>query len=238
MTTPRSIAIMQPTYLPWVGYFALIDRVDTFVFLDSVQFERRSWQQRNRIKTPNGVVMLTVPVRSKGKREQSIVEVEIDAGPAFPDKHVRALELAYRKAPRFADSAPEVLGLLASGTTSLAELNIGMIRLLCERFGITADFRRSSEMDVSGAKDVLLAEICAALGASDYVSPPGSRGYLDGSPAFAEQGISIRYHDYEPVEYRQLYPPFEPYMAAVDLLFNEGPALDVIRAGIGAEKAE
>src|SRR4051812_27602699 len=103
------VAIMQPTYLPWSGYFGLMRSVDLFIFLDSVQFARRSWQQRNQIKTANGAHWLTVPVNSKGKRDQRIDDVEIDASAQFAGAHTRAIELSYRKSAAFALLAPEIL---------------------------------------------------------------------------------------------------------------------------------
>src|SRR3546814_6184157 len=115
MTT---IAIMQPTYLPWIGYFGMIDRADIFVFLDSVQFARRSWQQRNRIKTANGPLMLTVPVHKKGARDQTIAEVRIDEQAQFPLTQMRAIEHALQKAPYFATPAEAPVGNYGCGRPS------------------------------------------------------------------------------------------------------------------------
>jgi hypothetical protein len=229
MTT---IAIMQPTYLPWIGYFGMIDQADRFVFLDSVQFARRSWQQRNRIKTANGVQMLTVPVLKKGAREQTIAEVQIDAGARFAEKHRRAIEHALGKAPHFKDYAEGLFAVLEGGHEKLADLNIALIRWLCEAFGIAADFARSSEIAAEGAKADLLAALCTALGGEVYLSAPGSADYIEESDAFETAGVTVAYHHYDHPAYAQLHGAFEPYMSAIDLLFNLGPeSLDCIRSG-------
>lgn len=229
MTT---IAIMQPTYLPWVGYFGMIDRADRFVFLDSVQFARRSWQQRNRIKTANGVQMLTVPVLKKGARGQTIAEARIDAAARFAEKHHRAIEHALGKAPYFKDHAEGLFAILEAGHESLADLNITLIHWLCQAFDITADFTRSSAIAEEGSKADLLVALCRALDAETYLSAPGSADYIEESNAFEEAGVAVTYHHYEHPVYAQLHGAFEPYMSAVDLLFNLGPeSLACIRSG-------
>lgn len=231
-----TIAIMQPTYLPWIGYFAMIDRVDTFVFLDSVQFARRSWQQRNRIKTANGPQMLTVPVHKKGARDQKIAEVTIDDQGHFADKHLRAIEHALAKAPHFDEHAAQLFAILQAGHERLVELNIELITWLTGAFGIESRFVRSSGLDVEGSKDELLADICRAFDATTYLSAPGSRAYIEASDAFERRGITVRYHDYDHPAYPQLYGTFAPYMSAIDLLFNVGPqSLDTLRSGCLSE---
>jgi len=228
-----SAAIMQPTYLPWIGYFALIDRVDQFVFLDSVQFERRSWQQRNRIKTATGVQLLTVPVLKKGRREEAIRSVEISPGSGFVKKHVRAIESAYGRARYFEAYAPALFALFEREQKLLADLNIAIILWLARAFGITTPSRRSSSMAAEGKRDALLVAISQELGADQYVSPPGAHAYLDGNIAFPAAGIALTWHDYRHPDYPQLHGPFLPYMAAIDLLFNAGPdSLATIRRGL------
>lgn len=213
---------MQPTYLPWLGYFALMRSVDLFVFLDSVQYTRRSWQQRNQIKTPTGAAWLTVPVLSKGKRDQRIDEVEIDKTRDFPESHARALELNYSRTPHYAEHAPGVAALLRTDDILLANLNIRLIESIATVLGISTPVRRSSELSTSGTKADLLASICDQVGATEYISPPGSKEYLDASEAFATRGIAVRYFQYTPVEYPQSFGVFLPYMSVVDALFNCG----------------
>jgi hypothetical protein len=225
-------AIMQPTYLPWIGYFALMDRVDTFVYLDSVQFARRSWQQRNRVKSARGEVMLTVPVAKKGLREQKIAEVEILYGPEFPRRHINILTECYRRAAFFDAYAPALYGILQADHSKLADLTITISEWLAQSFGIAARRIRAAAMDNAGSKADLLVHLCRQLGADCYISPIGSHEYLASSDAFTRAGIELSYHAYEHPTYNQLYGPFLPFMAAIDLLFNAGPnSLAVIRAG-------
>ena len=235
MTT---VAIMQPTYLPWIGYFDMIDRADRFVFLDSVQFSRRSWQQRNRIKTANGVQMLTVPVLKKGARDQTIAEAQVNTATRFAEKHRRTIERALGKAPYFKDYAGPLFAILESGHERVAELNIDLIHWLSDAFGIAGDFARSSEIAVAGSKADLLAALCSALDGDVYLSAPGSANYIEESGAFNTAGISVTYHRYDHPSYPQLHGLFEPFMSAIDLLFNCGPdSLGRIRSGY-AEDAE
>lgn len=217
------VAIMQPTYLPWIGYFGLMKSVDLFILLDSVQFTRRSWQQRNQIKTANGPIWLTVPVLSKGKRDQLITEVEIDRSRDFPQSHQKALELNYKKAPHFDAYAPQLLSLLGTDNRYLTDLTIGLIAWIRDALGITTPIRRSSEFEQAGTKADLLASLCDQVGASEYISPPGSKDYLDESDAFARRGMPLRYFNFTHPEYSQRFGDFLPHMSVIDLLFNCGP---------------
>jgi hypothetical protein len=228
-----SAAIMQPTYLPWLGYFALMDRVDLFIFLDTVQFDRRSWQQRNRIKGANGEQTLTIPVHKKGLRDQTIAEVGIVNDGVFPDKHIRAIELAYARAPHFERYANDLFEIFRSGHTLLADLSIALIEWLTDTLGIVTRCVRSNTLDAQGNKADLLADICGRLDVDSYVSSPGSRGYLDASDAFDQASIPVTYAEYEHPVFPQLHGPFIPQMSVIDLLFNVGPdSLDVIRSGL------
>jgi hypothetical protein len=228
------IAISQPTYLPWLGYFDLIDQVDAFVFLDSVQFEKQSWQHRNRIKTPVGLQWLTVPVAFRGRFGQQIHDVEIRDGD-FVRKHLRAIELNYRRAPFFENhflQISQILEKFCSGT-SLAELNIELIWWCCRALGIQTPLVRSSELNECGRRSELLVNLCRHLNADMYISPPGSAVYLlDDLGLFADACIDVAFHHYQHPEYKQLFLPFTSYASALDLLFNEGPrAAEILRSG-------
>ena len=228
----KSIAIMQPTYLPWVGYFAMIDQVDIFIVLESVQFSKRSWQQRNQIKTANGPIWLTVPVKSKGKRGQLINEIEVDTSRNYSAAHILSLENNYRKSPYFSEYSPKLFSLLENGHRYLPGLTIELIVWFCMVLGITTPIKYSSKMENTGTKADLLAMLCAQLNATEYVSPLGSRKYLEESDAFDKLNIPIKYYEYQPIPYPQLFGEFLPYMSIVDLLFNVGPeSLSVIRQG-------
>jgi hypothetical protein len=228
------IAISQPTYLPWLGYFDLIDQVDSFVLLDSVQFEKQSWQQRNRIKTPTGLQWLTVPVVFRGRLEQRITEVVI-RDPEFPEKHVRAIELNYRRARFFDRYFPELEGILKKHRSGshLADLNLEIIRWTCAALDIHTPLVRSSDLRQEGRRSQLLVNLCRCLSADRYLSPPGSATYLmDDLQLFAAAGIKVAFHNFEHPEYRQLFPPFVPYASVLDVLFNEGEmSSQILRSG-------
>jgi hypothetical protein len=230
------VAIMQPTYLPWIGYLAMIDRVDRFVYLDSVQFARRSWQQRNRIKSATGELMLTTPVISKGLRDQLISETSVLWESGFALKHARAIESAYRQAPFFERYFSDLKAALSKEQPSLADFTIGLIEFLCGAFNIATPRIRSSGLGVEGQKASLLAALCKKVGASSYLSAPGSQEYIEESDAFEREGISVRYHRYNHPEYPQGKGAFLPYMAAVDLLFHCGgdEGLTILRRGVEA----
>lgn len=228
------IAIAQPTYLPWLGYFDLIDQVDHFVVLDTVQFEKQSWQQRNRIKTPTGLQLLTVPVVFRGRLAQKIKDVEIRK-PEFCRDHLRAVELNYRRSPFFDAFYPRFSELLrsVSAGSSLIDLNLALIEWLLGVIGIVTPLVRSSDLRVEGKRTALLACICRELGGECYLSPIGSAAYLlDEISMMTDHGVDVLFHSYQHPEYRQLFPPFQAHASVLDLLFNEGPrALEVIRSG-------
>lgn len=216
------VAIMQPTYLPWAGYFGLMRSVDLFILLDSVQFARRSWQQRNQIKTANGPQWLTVPVLVKGKRDQRIDEVEIDATAHFADAHRKAIEFNYRKAAAYDAIAPQLLPLLDQPGSRLSDLTIALIERIQRLLGISTPVMRSSAMHGEGAKADLLVSLCREVGAKEYISPPGSQEYLDESDAFANAGIPVKYFRFTHPEYPQLFGAFLPFMSSIDMLMNCG----------------
>jgi len=227
------IAIAQPTYLPWLGYLDLIDQVDAFVLLDHVQFEKQSWQHRNRIKTPTGLQWLTVPVIFRGRFGQSICEVEI-RDCEFRRKHLRSIDVNYRRAPFFGDYFEELSERLRCPQGAhLVDLNVQLIEWFMRRLEIQTPLFFSSQLNVAGTRTQLLANICSSLGATTYVSPIGSAAYLLREIKLLTIGsIEVRFHHYQHPEYRQMFPPFIPYASILDLLFNEGGrALDVIRSG-------
>lgn len=228
------VAICQPTYLPWLGYFDLIDQVDTFVVLDTVQFDKRSWQQRNRIKTPSGLSWLTVPVISRGKYEQKIQEVEI-LDRNFTKTHLRSLELNYspsRYFDRFFPGLCSILGAVESGSR-LAELNLRLLRWLTSVLGIRTSIVLASSLNQEGKRTVLLANICRHFGATHYISPIGSAEYLLGDLSImTSAGAETLFQHYVHPEYEQRFPPFLAYASVVDLIFNEGDrAMEIIRSG-------
>jgi hypothetical protein len=230
----KTIAIMQPTYLPWLGYFDLIDRVDAFVFLDNVQFEKQSWQHRNRIRTATDLQWLSVPVLHSGHSGQLICDTRI-ANTQFISKHLRSLRLNYGRAEFFETIISEFEACFseASKSSMLSDLNLGLIKWIVTKLGITTPLYRSSELPCKGKRSALLVEICQELATTRYLSPVGSAEYLrEDREQYDRAGIEIRLHGYDHPAYRQLYSPFLPFASVLDLMFNEGPgALEVIRAG-------
>jgi hypothetical protein len=218
-----TIAIMQPTYLPWLGYFAMMDRVDHFVFLDHVQFARRSWQQRNRIKSARGELMLTVPVAKRGQRDAAINEVLIDYGHDFPASHVSSISHAYARAPHFGTLWPDLRAILEARHETLLALDLAIIRLFMKRLGIATPTSLSSALGLTEKREALLVAICRAHGATRYLSAPGSMDYLGDDGLFRANGIALDLHRYEHPAYPQLHGAFLPYMSALDALAMLGP---------------
>ena len=219
MTT---VAIMQPTYLPWLGYFDLINSSDIFVFLDSVQFDKRSWQQRNKIKTPNGELMLSVPVLTKGKFDQNIYDVMIDMSQKFEKRHYNSILSSYKRSRYIESFIKELDEIYNSEFIKLADLNIRLIEWLSSKIGINTKFILSSQLDAQGSKTELLVDIFKKLNGDHYLSPAGSKDYIEEDNLFSKSGIQLSYQNYKHPTYNQLYGDFIPYMSVIDLLFNEG----------------
>lgn len=220
------VAIMQPTYLPWMGYFDLIDQVDQFVLLDTVQFAKRSWQCRNRIRTAKPELeLLSVPTLVAGLRDQTIRDVGIaDAG--FADRHLASIRHAYASAQFFAAHAEAFAEVLCRGAASgrLAALNETIITWVADLLGIATPIVRASRLGADGKRSDLLAAICEKLGATRYLSPSGAVGYLaDERDAFEKRGIAIEIHCFEHPVYRQNRPGFLSHASILDALFNLGP---------------
>lgn len=220
----KTIAIVQSNYVPWKGYFDLIRSVDEFVLYDDMQFTRRDWRNRNRIKTPSGLQWLTIPVQVKGRYHQTIRETRI-SDPDWPAGHWRSLALAYGRAPFFADTAawlePLYRGAVQQG---LSAINRHFLAAICARLGIATPLVDCTAYRLEGERSARLASICAQAGASTYVSGPAARDYLD-EGAFAAHGIAVRWFDYSGYpEYPQLWGAFEHGVSILDLLFNTGPA--------------
>lgn len=222
------VAIHQPQYLPTLRYFAKAAGCDILVHLDTVQFQRRGFQNRNMVKTPHGARLLTVPVNAH--RDTVIADVMID-GNAWIDKHVTTIAHAYGKAPYYAWLRDELVPLLGAGYTKLADLNIATADWTLRRLGVSCRQVRASSLNVAGSKGDLIVGICKALDAGAYFSGEGARAYQDADD-FAAAGIELRYQQFVHPTYPQLHPEhgFLPDMAAIDLLANAGPqAGEVLR---------
>ena len=223
--------ISQPTFLPWLGWFDLADQADLLVLLDTVQFDKRSWQQRNRIRTAKGLEYVSVPVKSAGRFDQVIADVEL-ADPAFGTRLLRTIRANYARAPHFtpvmADLETALPGLIATG--QLAALNEGLIRILASWLGIDTPIRRASAIDAGGKRGEHLALLCKAVGASEYLSTAGAEEYLrEDAGHVAHHGVSVHLHEYDHPEYTQLHTPFLPYACALDLVMMEERGAGAVR---------
>jgi hypothetical protein len=226
---PDRIAIVQSNYIPWKGYFDLIAGVDAFVLLDEVQYTRRDWRNRNRIKAPDGLRWLSIPVEVSGRYTQRIDETQI-ADPGWARSHLSAIEQAYAAAPYLDELRPLLRAAYAAAEseTRLSAVNRRFLDLIAAQLHIetpilwSTDIERPETVDGDARNDRLIS-ICTALGATEYVSGPAARGYLD-DEAFAAAGVRVRWARYEDYrEYPQPHPPFEHGVSALDLLLCTGP---------------
>lgn len=231
-------AIMQPTYLPWLGYFSMIDQVDTFVFLDDVQLTKRSWQVRNKIKDANGELMLTVPIKKKRTREDTYINnAEPNDDISWRIQHIKSIMHCYQKTKFYDLVLPFFTEKILGYKGNLADFNIYIIINICKEIGINTNMKKSSEIDNKyGDKDLLLASICKSIGSKAYLSPKGSACYIEAkNPGgkIESNDIKLYYHSYEHPIYDQNKGRFIPYLSILDLLFNIGfeNALEVIRSG-------
>ena len=218
-----SCAIMQPTYLPWLGYFDLIEKSDVFIFLDHVQFSRQSWQQRNKIRDKRGEIMLTVPIVRSEISRSMIVETKIDASKNSMRKHIASIRQHYTHSKNYAPVLCELEGIYSKNHCSLAELNIDLIRYGCQKMGLCRVFLNSSAMDVGSSRIEGLIEMCAKVGADHYYSPAGACRYIfdAGMEKFQRNGIKISYQNYQHPIYAQCnYTDFVSHLSFIDYLFN------------------
>jgi hypothetical protein len=220
----KRVAVIQSNYIPWKGYFDIINSVDEFIFLDDAQFTKRDWRNRNRIKAEAGLRWLTIPVVSKGLYEQSIDQTMI-AEP-WAEKHWKTLRVSYGKATCFRDLAPRIERAYedVAGERLLSDVNHKLVTAICSILGIPTRISRSRDYPIAGKRTERLVSLCQAAHATEYLSGPSAAAYLD-IDKFAAAGISVRYADYSGYPaYPQLHGPFEHAVSILDLLFNTGPA--------------
>ncbi len=216
------IAIMQPTFLPWLGYFSLIKKVDKFIFLDSVQFNKRSWQQRNKIKNNTKSMYLTVPVLSKNKFDQKISETKIDRNSKYIENHLKSLKLNYGSSIYFDIYFNGLKKIYDNDFESISELNINLIKHCSNLLNIETEFFKTSDFNFENSKTKLLVNICKYFKANTYISPEGSKDYLIENN-FNENDISLEYQNYMHPKYNQNNEAFISHLSVIDLFFNEGP---------------
>lgn len=216
------VTIHQPEHMPWLGLLDKVSRADLFVVLDSVQFRKNYFQNRNRIRTSEGWSWITIPVQRP--LHIPISEVSVFADDAQRERYLARLAASYRASDFIADHLPSLAALISGSDTHLARLNVRILRYLFDHLGIRTPLVLASELDLPsglGGSD-LLREIVKLTGGTTYLSGPSGRDYLD-VEAFSQDDIHVDFHDFDHPIYRQLHEPFLPCMSVIDLLANEGP---------------
>ncbi len=220
--------ILQPGYLPWLGFFEQMQRADVFVIYDDVQFDRRGWRNRNRVKGVDGELWLTVPVMQKGHFGEMLNRVNIDNQHHWQRKHIESLRRCYSRAPFFKRYFPPLETEISKPWQKLVDLDVSLIYLLADMIGQPGSkLRRSSEFEITGGRTSRLLKICEALGADKYYTGAAARAYFN-VKLFRDAGIEVEFQDYRHPVYPQLFGGFIPYLSVVDLLFNTGDEAGMI----------
>ena len=218
----KRVGILQSNYIPWKGYFDIIGLVDEFVLLDEIQYTKNDWRNRNRIKTGQGTQWLTIPVTHR--LSQRIDETEV-VGQAWRRKHWASISQSYARAAHFQAFKAIFESLyLQSDEVMLSRINHVFITTICGILGIATKISWSSDYGIVEGKTDRLVDLCRKAGATEYLTGPAARGYLDAG-MFLEAGISVKWMDYSGYrEYHQAFPPFDHHVSILDLIFNEGEA--------------
>ena len=218
----KRIAILQSNYIPWKGYFDLINSVDEFILYDTAQFTKNDWRNRNKIKTSGGLLWLSIPVRHRfGQPIQDTVVSDSTWG----RKHWRSLSQAYARAPFFKMYEPAFGELYekCSAESNLSNVNFEFIKEVCAILGIKTTITWSRDYSLADGQTMRLVDLCKQLGGSEYLSGPAAKNYIE-PDLFARENIKLTYVDYSGYpEYPQLHPPFEHGVSVLDLIFNTGP---------------
>lgn len=224
------IAIHQPQYLPWLGYFDKMDRADAFCYLDNVQYKKNEWQNRNRLKTAQGWQWITVPVRYRFP--QKIIEVSVNAAVKWQHKHLQALITNYKKAPYFDDYFPVFESALKHDFESIGDLNVHMITRIREILGMNSKpVVRASAIPLSGDPTGRLIDICRYFGGDTYLAGQDGTKYME-MDQFEKSGIKVATQEFEHPAYAQCFGDFQSHLSIIDLIFNCGPeSLTIIRNG-------
>ena len=224
------VAIHQPQYMPWLGFLAKWAAADAFVFLDTVQYEKNGWQNRNRIKTATGPRWLTVPVHAR--LGTPIDAVGVDDGQPWRERHLRAIEDAYARAPHLSRHHEALRGLYAPEWPRLAPLAVATAKWLARTLGIATPARLASTLDVRATDPTeRLIALCRAVGADTYLAGRDGARYMD-REVFARAGITVQFQNYKHPQYAQLHGEFVPFLSGLDLLLTHGDdALAILRSG-------
>ena len=220
----KKVAIVQSNYIPWKGYFDLVNLVDEFILFDDMQYTRRDWRNRNKIKTENGARWITIPVEVKGKYLQKIKDTVVSDA-AWNHKHWDSIVHSYSRA-RYFGKYKEIFEELYLGCSEkyLSRINHRFITEICKFLGISTKISWSMDYRLAEGKTERLVDLCKQAGADEYISGPSAKGYID-EEMLEKEGIKLSYMDYSGYpEYEQLFPPFDHAVSIIDLIFNEGPA--------------
>jgi hypothetical protein len=219
----KKVAIIQSNYIPWKGYFDLINSVDEFILFDDMQYTRRDWRNRNIIKTSNGLMWLTIPVQVKKNYFQKIKDVVI-SDPQWNCRHWKSIIHNYAKAKLFSVYKEFFEDLyLGLNERFLSQINYHFLTAICGLLGIKTKLSWSMDYRLIEGKTERLIDLCQQVGATEYISGPTAKGYLD-EELFHQAEIDLRYMNYSDYpEYNQLFPPFEHRVSILDLIFNTGP---------------
>ena len=213
------VTIHQPAYIPWLGYFDKIIHSDIYVYLDTVQFDKRGFIHRNKIKPPDGPHWLTVPVDKNNYMNSTLMELKINNTINWQKKHLQLIEFAYKKAPFFDEIIKKIEPFYLSKYESLVDFCYDYLLLWFSTLGIKTKVIRASKLNVFTHKTELNLDICRKLGASEYISGAMGKDYLDES-LFDEAGIKVVYQDYHPKVYPQLWGDFIPCLSILDFVMN------------------
>jgi len=220
----KKLAVVQSNYIPWKGYFDLINQADEFILFDDMQYTRRDWRNRNKIKSRQGPIWLTIPVEVKGKYLQKINETVISDS-TWNRAHWKTVIHNYCRAEYFHTYKELFEDLyLGSHETRLSQVNYRFLVAICKILGIDTRISRSTDFYLPEGRTERLVALCEQTNATEYVSGPTAKGYIE-EDLLKSEGISLSYMDYSGYrEYNQLFPPFEHRVSVIDLIFNEGPA--------------
>jgi hypothetical protein len=214
------VGVIQSNYLPWRGYFDFIASVELFVLYDDVQYSSGTWRNRNKVKTPNGVKWLTVPV--KNRLGLAIDETEIEYAHPWQEQHRGLLQASLRKSPFFPDAMALWEAGIRDNPPTISELNTRLLKLICEHLQIATPLVPSRPYRLTGAKTERLISLLKRLGATSYISGPAASSYLD-ERMFEENGISLEYKSYDYPPYPQPFGEFVGDVSILDLIANTGP---------------
>jgi hypothetical protein len=217
----KRIGILQPGYLPWLGFFEQIGRVDAFIIYDDVQFDKGGWRNRNRVKSPNGPAWLTVPVLTKGQGNLNIRDIQISQTERWSSKHIRTIQQYYSRADYY-EYTDELFQIWESQWEFLIDLDIAIIRWMAEKFGLSTQFYLSSDLNIQGDRIQRLINIIKHLDGNVFYEGAAGKNYID-IQNFREHGIEVEFQDYSHPVYSQLHGEFISHLSALDLLLNCGP---------------